>query len=57
MITGYTIQWGPKPELGKPFLPEDTRPFDAGETQVTFLNQFMVKLTNSVSNLAQLNSL
>ena len=57
MITGYTIQWGPKPELGKPFLPEDTRPFDAGETQVTFLKQFMVKLTNSVSNLAQLNSL
>jgi len=35
IITGFSIQWGPKPELGKPFIPEDARDFGATETQGT----------------------
>ncbi len=35
IITGFTIQWGPKPENGKPFIPEESRHFDAGESQGT----------------------
>lgn len=35
VITGFTIQWGPKPDVGKPFIPEGSRPFDANENQGT----------------------
>jgi len=35
VITGFTIQWGPKPEAGKPFIPEGSRLFDANEKQGT----------------------
>jgi hypothetical protein len=35
IITGFTIQWGPKPENGKPFIPEESRHFDAVESQGT----------------------
>jgi cadherin 5 type 2 (VE-cadherin) len=35
VITGFTIQWGPKAELGKPFIPEESRHFEALETQGT----------------------
>ena len=35
IITGFTIQWGPKAELGKPFIPQESRDFGSGETQGT----------------------
>lgn len=35
IITGFTIQWGPKAELGKPFIPEESRHFGSEETQGT----------------------
>jgi len=35
IITGFTIQWGTKPEQFKQFIPEDSRDFDALETQGT----------------------
>jgi len=35
IITGFTIQWGPKAEVGKPFIPEESRHFDANENQGT----------------------
>ena len=35
IITGFTIQWGPKAEIGKPFIPEDSRKFGPLETQGT----------------------
>ena len=35
IITGFTIQWGPKAEIGKPFIPEDSRKFGPTETQGT----------------------
>lgn len=35
IITGFTIQWGPKADIGKPFIPKDSRPFGPGETQAT----------------------
>ena len=27
-ITGYTIQWGPKPVAAKPFIPENSQNFE-----------------------------
>jgi len=33
VITGFTIQWGPKADLGKPFIPEERMHFESGETQ------------------------
>jgi len=35
IIIGYTIQWGPKAEYGRPFIVEDTRDFDATDSQGT----------------------
>jgi cadherin 5 type 2 (VE-cadherin) len=35
VITGFTIQWGPKAQAGKPFLPVDSRQFGARENQGT----------------------
>ena len=35
IITGFTIQWGPKAELGKPFIPQESRDFGSGESQGT----------------------
>ena len=34
-ITGYTIQWGPKPVAAKPFIPENSQNFDPHEYQGT----------------------
>ena len=34
-LTGFTIQWGPRPEPGKPFIPEESRHFPPTETRGT----------------------
>lgn len=35
IITGFTIKWGPKADIGKQFIPEDSRQFGPLETQGT----------------------
>ena len=35
IITGFTIQWGPKPVNGRPFIPEESRDFGANVTNGT----------------------
>ena len=37
-ITGYTIQWGPKPIANKPFIPENSQNFAPHEYQGTISN-------------------
>jgi len=47
VITGFTIQWGPKPEDGKPFIPAESRHFDAFETQVSLKISRILKMSSS----------